>query len=127
MKAKALVASVYVVDDEIDVLDSISILLDALGLNVKCYTSAEAFLKNYQPSETECLILDVMMPTMSGLDLAKECRVIRPNLPIIVISGLEERTVSEDASYYDEWTNKPITPSLLALALSRVLDAKASK
>ena len=87
MKAKALAANVYVVDDEIDVLDSISILLDALGLNVKCFTSAEAFLKNYQPSETECLILDVMMPTMSGLDLQTVMLQHGISMPIIFISG----------------------------------------
>jgi len=69
MKEMVSTATVYVVDDEVDLLDSISILLNTLGLNVKSFTSAEAFLKNYRPSESECLILDVMMPSMSGLDL----------------------------------------------------------
>jgi FixJ family two-component response regulator len=87
MKAKASAATVYVIDDEIEVLDSISILLDTLGLNVKCFTSAEAFLIKYQPSETECLILDVLMPTMSGLDLQTVMLQHGISMPIIFISG----------------------------------------
>ena len=87
MKAKALTGTVYVVDDEIDVLDSISILLSALGLTIKCFTSAEAFLKNYQPSETECLILDVMMPDMNGLELQPAMLQHGISIPIIFISG----------------------------------------
>ncbi len=120
---------VLFVDDEEDIAFMSQLGLEQLGYVVETFTQGAEALKALRedPNRFDVLITDFMMPTMSGLDLAKECRVIRPNLPIIVISGLEERTVSEDASYYDEWTNKPITPSLLALALSRVLDAKASK
>lgn len=87
MKKKSSAATVYIVDDEIDVLDSVSILLEALGLKVKCYTSAEAFLEHYQPAETGCLILDEMMPTMSGLDLQNIMIERSISLPIIFISG----------------------------------------
>ena len=80
-------ATVYVVDDDVDLLDSISILLDTLGLNVKCFSSAETFLKNYRPSESECLILDVMMPSMSGLDLQTVMLQHGISMPIIFISG----------------------------------------
>jgi len=87
MRPKALAATVYVVDDEIDVLDSMSTLLETLGLKVKCFTSAEAFLEHYQPNQTECLILDVMMPTLSGLELQTIMAERGICLPIIFISG----------------------------------------
>ena len=87
MKAKASTPTVYVIDDEVDVLDSISILLETLDLNVKCFTSAEDFLKKYRPTETECLILDVLMPTMNGLELQTVMLEHGISMPIIFISG----------------------------------------
>jgi FixJ family two-component response regulator len=87
MKEMISMPTVYVIDDESEVLDSISTLLETWDLTVKCFISAEAFLKNYRPSESECLILDVLMPTMSGLDLQTVMLQHGISMPIIFISG----------------------------------------
>ena len=123
-KEKALVATVYVVDDEVDVLDSISILLDTLGLNVKCFSSAEAFLEQYHPSEKECLILDMMMPNMSGLELQTVMLQHSISMPIIFISG--HSCIPESAKAFRagavHFLEKPFDYDQLKECISEALD-----
>jgi two-component system response regulator FixJ len=87
MKAKPLISSVYVVDDELSVRDSLEILLGSINMKVVSFDSAEAFLEHYKPSESACLILDVMMPSMSGLELQTIMEERNICIPIIFISG----------------------------------------
>jgi two-component system response regulator FixJ len=87
MKAKPLIATAYVVDDELSVRDSLETLLESYNMKVISFASAEAFLDRYKPTENACLILDVMMPTMSGLELQTILEERNICLPIIFISG----------------------------------------
>lgn len=81
---------VYIVDDESAVRDSLGLFISSMGLSVKSYISAEDFLNNYSPALPGCLILDVRMPGMSGLDLQQEILKKQITLPIIFISGHAE-------------------------------------
>jgi two-component system, LuxR family, response regulator FixJ len=87
MKAKPSLSTVYVVDDELSVRDSLEILLGSINMKVVSFDSAEAFLEHYKPSESACLILDVMMPSMSGLELQTIMEERNICIPIIFISG----------------------------------------
>ncbi len=87
MKAKHSLSTVYVVDDELSVRDSLEILLGSINMKVVSFDSAEAFLEHYKPSESACLILDVMMPSMSGLELQSIMEDRNICIPIIFISG----------------------------------------
>lgn len=78
---------VHLVDDEFAVRDSLTILLESLGQSVRSYESAEDFLENYDPNQSGCLLLDVRMPSMSGLELQEELLKRNITLPIIFISG----------------------------------------
>lgn len=80
-------ALVYLVDDEFAVRDSLSLLIKTKGWTVKCFDSSEAFLKNYDPEQPSCLILDVRMPLMGGLELQEELSTRNISIPIIFISG----------------------------------------
>lgn len=79
--------TVYVVDDDEAVRDSLRWLLDANGFTVRAYDSAEAFLQAWQPGQEGCLILDVRMPGMSGLALQDELIRRGVPLPIVFITG----------------------------------------
>jgi FixJ family two-component response regulator len=81
------VETVFVVDDDEAVRDSLRWLLEANGYRVQCFASAEQFLEAYQPAQIGCLILDVRMSGMSGLELQE--RLIKENaaLPIIFVTG----------------------------------------
>lgn len=78
---------VYVVDDDTSVRQSIGFLLDILDFEVRLLGSAQEFLDSYQPGIPACLILDVRMPGMGGLELQDRLRERELDLPLIFISG----------------------------------------
>ena len=78
---------VYLVDDEFSVRDSLTLLIESTGQAVRSFASAEAFLNNYDPEQMGCLLLDVRMPNMSGLELQGELLRREISIPIIFISG----------------------------------------
>jgi two-component system, LuxR family, response regulator FixJ len=80
-------ALVYLVDDEFAVRDSLTLLIESTGQTVRSFVSAEAFLNNYDPKQPGCLLLDVRMPAMSGLELQAELLRRDISIPIIFISG----------------------------------------
>lgn len=79
--------TVYVVDDDKDMLDSLCFLIESAKLNVQGYASADAFLDAYEPDAPGCLLLDVRMPGMSGLELQQRLIDERALLPIILLTG----------------------------------------
>ena len=78
---------VYVVDDEFAVRDSLTLLVESTGQAVRSFASAEAFLNDYSPEQHGCLLLDIRMPAMSGLELQDELMARDIRIPIIFISG----------------------------------------
>ena len=79
--------TVYVVDDEHKTLELIEALTDSAGINSKTFSNPLDFIESYDPSHTGCLVLDVNMPEMTGLELQKEMNKKGSMLPIIFITG----------------------------------------
>ena len=79
--------TVFVVDDDEPVRDAICLLLDTVDLPHECYDSAAAFLDDYNDQRTGCLVLDIRMPGMSGLELQDHLLAGNDPLPIIFITG----------------------------------------
>jgi two-component system response regulator FixJ len=82
--------TVFVVDDDRAMRDSLRWLLESVGLTVRTYSTAAAFLREYEPAQPGCLVLDVRMPGMSGLDLQAELVRRGAGLPTIVVTGHAE-------------------------------------
>ncbi len=80
-------ATVFVVDDDADVREALSMLLRSVGLKVDTFASAQAFLDAYNPDCPGCLVLDVRMPGMSGLELQETLRGKGITLPVIIMTG----------------------------------------
>lgn len=78
---------VYIVDDDAAVLRSCSILLQAHGYDTAPCSSADVFLKTYDKSKPACLVLDLRMPGMSGLELQEQLSADGISLPIIMLTG----------------------------------------
>ncbi len=79
--------TVFVVDDDSVTLDSLSRLIGAIFPRVETYSSASEFLDKYELSRPGCLVLDVAMPGMSGLELHEKLIGAGIQLPVIFITG----------------------------------------
>lgn len=79
--------TVFVVDDDPAVLDSLSLLVRSIGLRVETFSSAREFLDAYDPERPGCLVLDVRMPGMSGLELQGRLERLGSTLPIVFVTA----------------------------------------
>jgi FixJ family two-component response regulator len=80
-------AVVYVVDDDVSVREALASLIGSVSLNVECFASPQEFLRRRNRDGPSCLVLDVRMPGLSGLDLQRELTRTAQPIPIIFISG----------------------------------------
>jgi len=90
-------ATVYVVDDDPAVIQALTELVKLVGLEVHAYTSADEFLAAYQPSGPACLVLDVRMPGMSGMELQRKLALAGVTLPIIIVTGHSDVRMAVEA------------------------------
>ena len=84
---------VSVVDDDESVRESLPDLLREFGFAAQAFSSAEEFLASDCVGRTRCLILDIAMPGMSGLDLQQELSLRRQKIPIVFITAVEDESV----------------------------------
>ncbi len=78
---------VMVVDDDAGVRNAMRILLKSVGLESMLFASAQEFLDGYQPSQAGCLLLDIRMPGMSGLELQQQLNLRGAVIPVIFMTG----------------------------------------
>jgi len=114
---------VSVVDDDESVRESLPDLLRQFGFAVQAFSSAEAFLASDLVNETNCLILDIAMPGMSGPDLQQELKRRRQEIPIVFITADGDKTVRSRllAQGAVECLFKPFSETALLYALNVAL------
>ena len=81
---------ISIIDDDDALRSSLENLIRSVGLRAQGFSSAEAFLRSNQVHETGCLILDVRMPGMSGLELQRKMVMVNSNIPTIFITAHED-------------------------------------
>jgi FixJ family two-component response regulator len=81
---------VAIVDDDESVRDSLPDLLRSFGFDVVCFSSGEAFLQSDEPARCDCLVLDVVMPAMSGLEVQVALAERKEDIPIVFITSHPE-------------------------------------
>jgi len=114
-------STVFIVDDDAGIRSSLSLLLETDNLQSACFASADAFLAACSPNPAGCLILDVRMPGMSGLQLQDELALRNINLPIIFLTGYADVPMTVGAMHKGavDFLTKPINGGqLLALVHS---------
>jgi two-component system response regulator FixJ len=79
--------TIFVIDDDQEVCTALRWLYESVNFNVKTYNSGQAFLEHYDPSKQGCIIVDVRMPMMSGLELLEHIKMRKNQIPVIVITG----------------------------------------
>ncbi|MDH3588658.1 MAG: response regulator, partial [Gammaproteobacteria bacterium] len=90
-------STVFIVDDDEAVRDSLSLLMEAESLPFECFATAMEFLEKYSGDRPGCLILDIRMPGMSGFDLRDELLSRGTLMPIIFITGHGDVPMAVDA------------------------------
>ena len=88
---------VYIVDDERRSLDLIKVLTDSAGLNSEIFSNPLEFINAFSVSHKGCIVLDINMPEMSGLELQKELNKKGSTLPVIFITGYGNVNIAVDA------------------------------
>ena len=78
---------VFVVDDDASVRSSLKFLLSTVGLHVESFDSADSFLRKALPDAPSCLVLDIRLPGLSGLDFQRELAAKKISIPIIFLTG----------------------------------------
>ena len=121
---------ISIVDDDISIRKSLDRLIRSAGLKVLVFASAEEFLNSAQPLKADCLILDIQLPGMSGIELLHYLKTQKYKVPIIFITahGSDEQARSEAAS---DWTVayliKPFSGEELLDAVNAALKWKSNK
>lgn len=120
---------IYIVDDDAWVRDSLTVMLGVEGFRTQSYASAEDFLREYRPTWAGCVLLDVRMPGMSGLELQTALRERQISLPIIVITAHGDVPTARTAliSGAVEFLEKPVDPVQLLTAVRAALQGDADQ
>ena len=115
---------VFVVDDDDAMRESLCSLIRSAGLNVEAFSSARAFLRQEVPAVPTCLVLDVRMPGLSGLDLQNELADAKRQIPIIFITGHGSipMTVRAMKAGALEFLTKPFSDQELLDAIQQALE-----
>ena len=116
--------SVYVVDDDEAVRDSVQWLLEGKGYRVRCFDSAESFLSRYDIREVACLLVDIRMGGMTGLELQTRLIEIRSPLPIVFITGHGDVPMAVDTMKKGamDFIQKPFKEADLVRLVEQMLD-----
>ena len=121
--ASAEIPTVFVVDDDANVRTSIQGLLKSAGLRSECFETAEQFLQRKPSKSPSCLILDVSLPGMSGLDFQQKLRNAGLQIPVIFVTGYGDipMTVKAMKSGAVEFLTKPFEDQDLLDAVQQAL------
>ena len=117
---------VAVVDDEEPICKALGRLLRASGLLAECFTSGQSFLDSLETTRPDCLILDLHMPGLGGLQVLEQLRSRRPRLPTIIITGHEpENEIRCLASGAAAYMSKPLNDELLLQTIHQAVTKNA--
>jgi FixJ family two-component response regulator len=115
---------VFVVDDDVSVRESLQLLIASVGLKVETFASAPEFLSRARVFAPSCLILDVTLPGLNGLDLQTRLAAERLDMPIIFITGYGDvpTTVRAMKAGAVEFLTKPFNDEILLTAVRNALE-----
>ena len=115
--------TVFIVDDDQAIRTSLKWLIESVSMEVETFESADAFINSYYPGRSGCLLLDVRMPGMSGLELQEYLRVNQIAIPVIIITGHGDVPMAVRAmkSGAVDFIEKPFNDELLLESIRHAL------
>lgn len=123
MPADPIGGIVYVVDDDDAVRDATQFLLETYGFNVEAFPSAATFLATFRHAPAACILLDLHMPQMSGLELLQALRSSGTRTPVVIISGRRDGGVDAELQQagVSAILSKPCEDEVLIAAIRKAL------
>lgn len=121
--------TVYLVDDDAGVRDALGFLLGTVGLPVRAFADGRAFREQLDPGAVGCLLLDIRMPHVSGLQLQEQLRAAGVDLPVVILTGhgnvdLCRRAFRQGAV---DFLEKPVDETTLLEAVQRAIHLHLSR
>ena len=118
---------IYVIDDDDAVRQSLEFLLKTAGITVRGFESAKAFLEIMPQISSGCIITDVRMPEITGIELLQRVKAVNPDLPVIVITGHGDISLAVEAMKIGavDFLEKPFDDDLLLTAVRAALSRDA--
>jgi FixJ family two-component response regulator len=115
---------VFVVDDDVSVRESLELLIRSEGWEPQTFASAPDFLARPQALVPSCLVLDISLPGLNGLDLQKQLVMERPDMPIIFITGYGDvpKSVQAMKAGAVEFLTKPFSDDVLLSAIRQAVE-----
>ena len=115
---------VHVIDDDVDVRQSLAFLLSTAGLAVRVHESAIAFLKVLPDAQPGCVVTDIRMPEMDGLELQRRLVELKAGFPVIVMTGHGDVPMAVDTMKKGalDFIQKPFNEDALVNLVERMLD-----
>jgi len=111
--------TVFIVDDDASVRDSLSLMLSLQGHATATFASAEDFLQAWQPEWRGCVVVDIRMGGMSGLEMQEQLRVRSSTLPVIIVTAHGDVAAARQAFLADavDFIEKPFDPQQIIAAI----------
>lgn len=123
--ARTISATVFIIDDDEHVRFSLQANISAAGFSSDTYSSAEEFLLNFDPTTSGCIVADVRMSGMTGIEMLEELRARKATIPVIIISGHADIQMGLSAMKLGavDFLEKPFVPGELREAIGRAIEA----
>ena len=124
MTSSKAIPIVFVVDDDISVRESLELLIREAGWQAETFSSASTFLARPRPAAPSCLVLDVGLPDLNGLDLQRQIAIDRSDMPVIFITGRGDvpMTVKAMKAGAVEFLTKPFGDDVLLQAIGGAIE-----
>jgi RNA polymerase sigma factor (sigma-70 family) len=118
---------VYIIDDDEAVRDSMGMLLESADLAYRCFASADDFIAEHDSSQRGCLVLDIRMPGMNGIELQRQLKSIGSSLPIVFITGHGDVAMAVEAMRQGalDFLRKPVDEEAFLERIAYALDQES--
>jgi two-component system response regulator FixJ len=118
--------TIHIIDDDAAMRDSLAFLLDVNGYAAKAYETADAFLKDAVAETVRCVISDIRMPGMNGIELVRQLKSQDRQCPVILITGHGDVVLAVEAmkAGASDFIEKPFDDTALLEAIRTALDAR---
>jgi len=119
---------IYVIDDDVSICKALARVMKSAGVPVQTFISAKDFLQSVKPAATDCMVVDIQMPEMSGLELQETLFHSHIHTPIIFISAFDDEQIRSQACKQGAagYFQKPIDNNALLDAIKFAVDRAAS-